>query len=640
VRTVTARDRLRYRVDNLLARGPGPIIVGLLGVTLLVALLISALIVAIGWAAESGLTVFDVIWRALLTTIDTGAIGNYTGGEASPGFLLAMVVPTIFGILFTSILIGILVTAIQARLEELRKGRSLVIESGHTVILGWSQQIYTVISELVVANENQRRGAIVVLADRDKVEMEDSIRARVKETGHTRVVCRSGSPVDVGDLAIVSLQQSKSIVVLSPESDDADASTIKTLLAITNSPDRRPEPYHIVAEVRDPANLAVAQMVGRDEAELILVGDLVARIIAQTCRQSGLSVVYTELLDFDGDEIYMTEAPAELVGRTFGETLLAYEDSTVIGILVAGQTPRLNPPMDTPVAAADQLIAISRDDDTVKVGSQSATTVQPDLIVGPVERSRTPERTLILGWNWRGPAVVRELDAYVAPGSAIVIVADVPGVEESLADVRAGLANETIDVRRGNTTDRALLDALEPRTFDHLIILCYADHLEPQLADARTLITLLHLRDIAGQTGHDFSIVSEMLDLRNRALAEVTRADDFIVSDRMTSLLLSQVAENKHLKAVFDDLFDPEGSEIYLRPAGDYVQIGQPMTFATVVEAARGRGEVAIGYRRKALQEDARQAYGVSINPPKSAAVTFQPGDRVIVLAEDGFASA
>ena len=51
----------------------------------------------------------------------------------------------------------------------------------------------------------------------------------------------------------------------------------------------------------------------------------------QTCRQSGLSVVYTELLDFGGDEIYFHEEPA-LVGKTFGEALLAYEDSAVIGL--------------------------------------------------------------------------------------------------------------------------------------------------------------------------------------------------------------------------------------------------------------------------------------------------------------------
>lgn len=641
MRTVTARDRIRYRVDNLLARGTAPLIAGLFVVTAVVVLAVSALVWFAGLVAP-GFDIFDVIWRAILTTIDTGAVGNYTGGAFGPGFLIAMLLVTLVGIFITSILIGILVTGLQGRLEELRKGRSVVLESGHTVILGWSQQIFTVISELVTANENQRGRAIVVLADRDKVEMEDEIRSRVKRTGRTRIVCRSGSPVDVNDLDIVSLQTARSIVVLSGEAGeaDADAATIKTILAITNSPDRRPEPYHIVAEILRPANVDVARMVGRDEVELILVGDLIARIIAQTCRQSGLSVVYTELLDFDGDEIYMAAPPDELVGRAFGDLLLAYEDSTVIGILAGGATPRLNPPMDTRLAAGDRLIAISRDDDTVRAGSSAAEGVRPDLIVPPVERARIPERTLVLGWNWRGPAIVRELDAYVAPGSEVVIVADVPGVEDSLATVAPALANERIDVRRGDTTNRALLDGLDPRSFDHLIILCYSDVLEPQLADARTLITLLHLRDIAAQFGHDFSIVSEMLDLRNRALAEVTRADDFIVSDRMTSLLLSQVAENRHLKAVFDDLFDPEGSEVYLRAASDYVQAGQPTTFATVVEAARRRGEVAIGYRRRAFIEDAARAYGVVINPAKSAPLTFEAGDRVIVLAGDGFASA
>jgi voltage-gated potassium channel Kch len=635
VRTVTRRDRIRYRVDRILARGPAPIVVGLLVATLVVTLVVSAVVVAVGWAADSQFTVWDVIWRAFLTTIDSGAVGNYTGGTADVGFLLAMLVVTLAGIFITSIFIAIVVTAIQTRLENMRKGRSLVVETGHVVILGWSQQIFTVISELLVANQSRRSSAIVVLADRDKVEMEDDIKARVKSIGRTRVVCRTGSPVDVSDLEVVSVQTARSIVILGADSDDADAATIKTMLAITNSPDRRTEPYHIVAEVRDPANLEVAKMVGRDEAQLVLVGDLIARIIAQTCRQSGLSVVYTELLDFEGDEIYEADVPADLVDHPFGDALLAYEDSAVIGILAGGETPRLNPPMDTPLAASDRLIAISRDDDTVRPGSRSADTVEASLIAAPAPRHRVPEKTLILGWNWRAPSIVRELDQYVAPGSAVEIVADVPDVRASLGDVIPALKNQTVDVRRGDTTDRGLLDGLDPRSYNHLIILCY-DHLEPQLADARTLITLLHLRDIAATLSHDFSIVSEMLDLRNRALAEVTRADDFIVSDRMTSLLLSQVAENRHLKAVFDDLFDAEGSEIYLRPIGEYVTVGTAMTFATVVEAVKRRGEIAIGYRRRSLIDDASQSYGVRINPIKSDTVAFEAADRVIVLAEDG----
>jgi hypothetical protein len=129
-------------------------------------------------------------------------------------------------------------------------------------------------------------------------------------------------------------------------------------------------------------------------------------------------------------------------------------------------------------------------------------------------------------------------------------------------------------------------------------------------------------------------VVSEMLDVRNRDLAEVTRADDFVVSDKLVALLLSQISENGALDDVFRDLFDPEGSELYLKPIADYVETGVPLDFYTVLEAARRRGEVAIGYRVAALADDGARAHGVVVNPEKSAKVTFAAGDRVVVLAE------
>jgi hypothetical protein len=183
-------------------------------------------------------------------------------------------------------------------------------------------------------------------------------------------------------------------------------------------------------------------------------------------------------------------------------------------------------------------------------------------------------------------------------------------------------------------SDRPVLDKLEAETYDHVIVLSPVDRLDAQRADAHTLVTLLHLRDIASKVGHRFSIVSAMADVRNRALAEVTRADDFIVSDRLTSLILTQIAENKQLHAVLADLFDAAGSEIYLRPAGDYVVAGREVSYATVLESARRRDEVAIGYRLRALAGDAERAYGVRVNPPKSERITLGEGDRIIVLAE------
>lgn len=629
--TPTWRARLRYRFDEYMSRGTGALLAGLFLASAVLVLSVAAFVVLTGQAPSddggSSPGFLGVAWMGLLRTLDTGTMG---GDQGTPLFLLSMLVVTLGGVFTVSTLIGILNNGLEERLSRLRKGRSQVVESGHTVILGWSSHIFTLISELVAANANQARSCIVVLADRDKVEMEDVIREHLGTTGRTRIVCRTGSPIDSADLAIAGIDTSRAIVILSPGDQAGDTTVIKALLAITNNPHRRSEPYHIVAEIRDPRNMDVARMVGKDEAELVLVGDLVSRMIAQTCRQSGLSVVYTELLDFGGCEIYFKQEPA-LARKTLAEAVVAYEDSTVIGLKPRGGLPRLNPPSDTVIEDGDALIVIAEDDDTIHLSGRTDTAAADAIVVRPASTAN-PEATLILGWNWRAPAIIAELDHYVAPGSTVTVVADVPDCAAILAR-ECRTVHQTVTCREGDTTDRRVLGDLGVERYDHVILLCYSDTMDVQQADARTLITLLHLRDMAARAGSSFSIVSEMLDLRNRALAEVTQADDFIVSDRLVSLMLAQIAENKHLNAVFQDLFDPEGSEIYLKPAGDYVRAGVPVSFYTVIEAARRRGEIAIGYRRKQFASDAGRAYGVVVNPRKSELVSFEPADRVIVLA-------
>ncbi len=623
--------RLRYAFDNYMSKGTIALIGGLAAASLIVILLAAAILTIAGLAQEGSerLNFGEAAWESLMRTLDSGTMGGDTGS----GFRIVMLGVTLGGIFVVSALIGVLNNGLEDKLDELRKGRSTVIENGHTVILGWSSQIFPILSELILANANQKNPCIVILGDKDKVEMEDEIKDRIEKAGRTRIVCRTGSPIDLNDLGIVSLQASKSIIVLAPEGDDPDSSVIKTLLAITNSPDRRPEPYHIVAEIQDQRNMEVAKMVGRDEAELVLIGDLISRITVQTCRQSGLSVVYTELLDFGGDEIYFKAEPG-LTGKTFGEALLAYEDSTIIGLRLEAGGVQLNPPMNSVIGGGDQIIAISEDDDTIRLSGLKDLGLNANAIRDAQGGEARPERTLVLGWNWRVPTLINELDNYVAAGSAVTIVADVEDGEAEIARQCPDIFNQKVAFQQGDTTDRRTLDALNIPSYNHVIILC-SDTLDQQQADAQALITLLHLRDIGNRSGDAFSIVSEMLDIRNRALAEVARPDDFIVSEKLISLMLSQISENKELNAVFTDLFDPEGSEIYLKPVSNYVALGEPVNFYTVAEAARRRGEVAMGYRLKADAKDATKAYGVVVNPIKSEKAAFAEDDRVIVLAEN-----
>jgi ion channel POLLUX/CASTOR len=632
--------RLRYAFDNSMSKGAIALI-GYLGLASLALIMVAALAVILFGVVPGGEDQTpgygEAMWLSLMRTLDSGTMGGDMGG----GFRATMLFVTLGGIFIVSSLIGVINSGIEAKLDELRKGRSFVVERDHTLILGWSPKIFTILSELVLANENRHKPRVVILADRDKVEMEDEIEEKVPDTGKTRIICRTGSPLDLNDLEIVNPHEARSIVILAPESDEPDSEVIKSILAITNNPHRRPEPYHIVAELAELRNLEVARMVGKDEAQLIVTSDLISRIIVQTSRQSGLSVVYTELLDFGGDEIYFHEEPS-LVGRTFGEALFAYENSALLGIRFGDGRVQLLPPMDTRLQAGDKVVAVSEDDDTIRLSGrtgdwtdlESKLGIDAAAIHGAPAAERRPERTLLIGWNERGVTIINELDRYVAPGSELVLVASIEELEERLARDCAGLQSQKLTVQVADTTDRRVLDGLGIPGFDQVIILCY-DTLDVQEADARTLITLLHLRDMAEKGGHDFRIVTEMLDARNRELAEVTQADDFIVSNKLTSLMLAQVSENKELSAVFADLFDPEGAEVYLKPAGNYVELGRPVSFYTVLEAARRRGEIAIGYRREAFAKDAAQAYGVAVNPAKSDKVAFAAADRIIVLAEE-----
>lgn len=628
----TFKTRLRYKFDNLMSKGPIALI-GWLGLLSLLLVATAGIILTISGFSQDdseSLGFIEAAWESLMRTLDPGTMGGDTGW----GFRLTMLGVTLGGIFIVSTLIGVLASGISSKLDELRKGHSFVIEKNHTLILGWSEKVFAIISELIIANANQHDPKIVILASRDKVEMEDEINNKIPDLKNTRVICRNGSTIDLYDLEIVNPHDAKSIIILAPVDSEPDISVIKTILALTNSPHRKEEPYHIVAEISDRKNKDVAEMIAGGEVTLIHSEDLISRVIAQTCRQSGLSVVYTELLDFDGAEIYFQEEP-KLTGKTFSEILHMYEDSTVIGLRYNDGRIQVNPPMDTVLQNGDNIIAISEDDDTIKVSAKTSYNIDENVFASKSIIPPDKEKTLILGWNVRGCSIIKELDNYVAKDSEVLIVTDDLVIKEGIEHHKKLLNNIKVELRQGHTTDREILESLDLHTFNHIIILCYTENINAEEADSKTLITLLHLRNISERSKTHFSIVSEMLDIRNKELAEVTKADDFIISNKLISLMLSQLSENKELKAVFDDLFDSEGSEIYVKPMSDYVQPGKEVSFHSVAASASRHGEIAIGYRLNKYAHNADKAYGVVVNPVKSNKVVFDNTDKVIVIAED-----
>ncbi|MFE0172572.1 NAD-binding lipoprotein [Streptomyces sp. NPDC059002] len=630
VRKPTVRQRWRYWFDNTMARGT-PALIGWL--TLFCLVIVVPASAALVWADKNTPTTLTnqavAIWKSIGSTFKLG------GAVGTPAYVALSVLLALVALFFASTLVGLITTGVNRKIMSLRLGRSAVIEERHTVVLGWSDQVFPIVSELVEANANHRRAAVAILADRDKLAMESDIHTQVPETRSTRVICRTGDTCDPAVIGRVGLHTARSVLVVTPADEDGDAQVIRTLLAVNSDAGHRGG-AHLVAAVRDGRHHAAACLAAGPDSSVLNIDDTTARLIVQTSRQPGLSLVYEQLLDFAGDEFYTVPPPPDLVGRAFGEALLAYRDSSVVGLVRADGTVAVNPPAATTVRADDLVVVVAGDDDAVEpAGSGQVPEPDETAMVLPVPRKPVPERILLLGWNRRAPLIIEQLDGYVAAGSALDVVARGGRPAEEAARITP-TTRLKVDFRSAATDRPEVLAALDVASYDSVVVLGYEDEegRTGPVSDGETLVTLLHLRALEQAMDRELPVVTEMADDRSRALAPISAGADFIVSGKIISLLMTQVAENRRLAGLFRELGNAEGSEIYLKPAGDYVRAGQEVSYATVVESARRQGQCAIGYR---LQSEAGAApgFGVRLNPDKARRVTLGPGDSVVVVAAE-----
>ncbi|MCU1358457.1 MAG: hypothetical protein JWM89_3875 [Acidimicrobiales bacterium] len=622
---VSLSSKLRYKFDLALSRGP-LVVIGYLGLVMLTIIVIASIIIwafqlkGVNGGAEIG-SPFDAFWQALLRVLDSG---TFAGDTSWPTRVLGLLV-TICGIFLAGSLIGLIANAVDQQIEQLRKGRSRVLEVGHTLVLGWSPRLPTILAELVEANSNQKKAAVVVLANVPKDEMEDELRMKVPDMRTTRVVCRTGDPSRPGDLDMVGATSARSIIVLAGE--EGDAGVVKAVLSV-RSLDPFFEKAHVVAELENAGHARTLRTLTEGRIVTVQADEIIAQVTAQACHQAGLSAVFRDLLDFDGDEIYFTRV-AELDGHAYRDVLLAFESCTVLGWITAEGVVELNPGSDALFPVGAEVISVAEDDDTV---------VFTDFVPTPpvsVDSSRPFEepaqRVLMIGWSDLGPAVLDELDEFLTPGSSVDLVVDpsLLGVDdawpgaEALDPALPVTANCTTTVWPVGGGPEQLME-IARQGYDQAIVLGYRGDVSIGESDARTMLTLLTLAKTwpAGTGGP--RVVAEMLDRANVAVAQTTGVEDFIVSDELSSLMIAQLSERLELHLVFDELFDADGCFVALHPAPLYAPDGE-ITFAEVVAAASERGETALGWRTAGNNQ-------VVLNPAKSAMVTLGPVDQVLVL--------
>jgi hypothetical protein len=194
---------------------------------------------------------YGATFMALQMLFTGGADTTYTWLHERYVFGFAMVV----GVLLTSVLVGLITESVQDYMSSLKEGKSLVIESGHHLILGYSDKLLPVIKQLSLANESEGGGCVVVLAESGTVEgLRDEIATMASELDGglrgTRVVVRIGNPCILDHLFKVAVEKAKAIIVLGVGPAAAsDARAMRIVLGLVNGLGPRLK-AHVTVEVR------------------------------------------------------------------------------------------------------------------------------------------------------------------------------------------------------------------------------------------------------------------------------------------------------------------------------------------------------------------------------------------------------
>lgn len=621
------RRRVRYKFDTILARGTVAVILWLFLITAAVVVVTGTLLSVFDVAVHGhSVGIVEGIWQNMLRSFEPAAM------EADRGWPLRIqsLLVVIFGIFVVSSLIGLIASGIERRVEELRKGRSEVLESGHVLILGWSEKIFPIISELVLAHKGrEHESIIVVLADHDKIEMEDEIRSRVRHLGRTRLVVRRGDPSSPADVALVAPYESRSVIALGNNHIDGDAQVIRSVLALMD--DDRFTDLRIVADCAMPENADALREATDGHAIAIASSDLIARVTAQACRHTGLGTVFEEVLDFGGVDVYFHDEP-RLVGRRFGDLVLSYELASPIGVRYPDGVVDLNPPDDHVLVDGDSVVLVT---DNLKALVLHAEAIEPAPVVPSLGNgSLTAGGILIVGWNPLAPRILAELEKWAEPGSSVRVLIDGSLVTEEQVIV-PGLEKLQMSVTTThNTAQHKVAELCLAEQYERVVVLCYRSGLSAEEADARALMTLLQLRQFRRdnpELAERMSVLTEVLDIRDVHLARVAGAEDFIVSERITALMLAQLAEVPDREKVFADLFETWGSELSMRPVSCYADPQPGTAYGSYVAAAHKLGHLAIGYRKTGARGK-ELAAAIQLDPPKSRVVDLKPDDRLIVV--------
>ena len=580
--------------------------------------------------------VIDSFWWSLKHVLDPGSFSENYGAPFE--VIIFALINSIFGLVLTGGLIGLIVNSLQNALELAKLGASNIVEEGHLIILGWNRKGPSLLRQFFSLKNSQR---VVILSKRSPEEVKTSLKSEGLSKRNQQLLVLKGEATSNAVLDRIGVSKSAHVIILAEglglEDSFSDVNTINSLMRIAGRLPNKKGP-NISAEIVDAERLGIAKIASSTHP-LVCTSLLVSKTMVQCARNPGYASVYKKL--FSINELDFELVPCEKIdGALFADACLMVSNATVIGIswdkkLEDGSLKRvtaLNPEPDYDLAGDDQLVVINRRGSRIIVNTEAKASNRS----GITELSERPKlnKVIIFSSNPNLPATVSELALNSSTTVNITVACrKAETVVDSLKDWMSinnstSINSLTLEPFEFDLNQRWSLEEIDIFSYDSILIL--ADESEANVdADSSTALILLILEGIAKRGGTLPPIVVELLSSKTRSVLKHTTIIDSVISTEFVSSMLLQVVRNPFLESIYSELLSAGGIEMGFRQLNSYPVEGPHISYSQLQSKAFEKNELIIGYQIG----DGENAV-VELNPEKEAFRNLNSQDKLIVLSQ------
>ena len=609
----TWKERFSYWFDNRMAKGSLALIRILFIATVILILVVTLIITLLKLSPE--MSFGETLWESLSTVINAWMPSS---GDGSIGYIIMMALAAIGGLFVTSILIGIISTAIEEKVTDLKRGRSKVLEEGHTVILGIEPGEFTLIRQLILSASGDPM-TIVVADEMESDELKQMITDNVEIPKNIKLICRQTDIFDPVSLGNLMIPESRSVIIHPQD----DRQTVKALLAVSNiiyaSQNDKTRISAIISrkEYRLPSSIAMRHNITALQTDTIM-----AKLIAHACTQSGLSMTFSEVFNYEGSE-FCPVAFQNLKGLTFLDVLINTDCGTPAGVCRDGKI-LLNPEPDLPLEDNDQILVFTEDKHAAKIEEILHKAENIDSSEWVKEETMKPNSVTIIGYNTELKTVVHELPEDV---TEILIAGIDEDQKELVKELIIDERDRSIEFYPVPLKTEEVYKDLAMRSKHVAILSDYEKDKED--ADMEVIFHILYLRDYRNKYGLDFNITAEMCLERNETLISTTDNTDYIVTSSMSALFLAQLSESPELISVFTEILSNEGNELFIKTAEEMNCMGT-VTARKVRQILAMQGCIFLG-----LLTEGENGQECEFNPGLDRELELDSGSKLIVLCDN-----